>query len=131
MKSPDEIKKGLECCADVGRCLFECPYCVGNNTLACINKMGNDALAYIRQLEQAAHTPPLKPLTLSEIRSVAPDRPLYLETKCVDGLGHLWGADAADMIQGYYGKNEYGHIFRYWPDRKPTEEERKATPWME
>lgn len=73
----------------------------------------------------------MKPLTLAEVQTVEPDRPLYLETKCAEGFGHLWGADAADMIQGYYGKNEYGHIFRYWPDRKPTDEERKAAEWMD
>ena len=129
MKSPEEIKKALACCCDPDCKL--CPYKDCETYDECTAAMAADALAYMQQLEQAVHTPLLKPLTMSEIRSIAPDRPIYLETKCVEGLGHLWGADASDMIQGYYGKNEYGHIFRYWPDRKPTEEERQATPWME
>ncbi len=52
MKTPDEIKKGLECCAGVGRCRSECPYYASNNTLACTNKKSMDALSYIRQLER-------------------------------------------------------------------------------
>lgn len=49
---PEEIKKGLECCAGVGRCRSECPYYASNNTLACTNKKSMDALAYIHQLER-------------------------------------------------------------------------------
>lgn len=48
MKSPEEIKKGLECCTDLeGKC-FECPYNNGH----CDDSLERDALAYIRQLEQ-------------------------------------------------------------------------------
>jgi hypothetical protein len=48
MKSPDEIKKGLECCAiSYADCNNECPYksdCDGSQIL-------KDALALIQQLE--------------------------------------------------------------------------------
>lgn len=50
MKTPDEIKYGLECCAD-GKCAWvssECPYF--SNTM-CANDMKQDALAYINELE--------------------------------------------------------------------------------
>ena len=48
MKSPEEIKKGLECCTDLeGKC-FECPYNNGH----CDDSLERDALAYIRQLDQ-------------------------------------------------------------------------------
>lgn len=51
MKTPDEIKKGLECCADVGRCNTDCPY--GDDWHPkCIIKKSGDALAYIQQLER-------------------------------------------------------------------------------
>ena len=51
MKSPDDIKKGLECCAsfDSDMCL-QCPYDDGH--IACCLDKNQDALAYINQLEQ-------------------------------------------------------------------------------
>ena len=49
MKTPDEIKKGLECCADYGNCSEGCPY---NPIRDCGNALYEDALAYIQQLEE-------------------------------------------------------------------------------
>lgn len=52
MKTPDEIKKGLECCAE-DECFGErenCPYS-GEPSL-CVGSMCVDALAYIHQLER-------------------------------------------------------------------------------
>ena len=51
MKTPDEIKKGLECCSGVGNCFGECPYYIGNTNIECIRNKNADALAYIQQLE--------------------------------------------------------------------------------
>lgn len=51
MKTPEEIKKGLECCAEVGRCINECPYNEDWHP-ECVIKKSRDALAYIQQLEQ-------------------------------------------------------------------------------
>lgn len=51
MKTPDGIKKGLECCAE-DECFGErenCPYS-GEPSL-CVGSMCVDALAYIQQLE--------------------------------------------------------------------------------
>ena len=48
MKTPYEIKKGLECCTEEnGRCL-ECPYPIGYK---CAAEPMKDALAYIQRLE--------------------------------------------------------------------------------
>ena len=51
MKTPEDIKKGLECCSDTdgfdGDCI-KCPY---KGELWCGDKTKIDALAYIRQLE--------------------------------------------------------------------------------
>lgn len=50
-RTPDETKKGLECCARVGHC-YECPYkeeCL--HSVDDANPMHMDALAYIQQLE--------------------------------------------------------------------------------
>lgn len=50
MKTPDEIKKGLERCGEVGRCVA-CPYYQGHNVLNCVLHKSRDALALIQQLE--------------------------------------------------------------------------------
>ena len=57
MKTPDEIKKGLECCnndfipADgTSRCSC-CPYDIGDEHPECADILHIDALAYIVQLE--------------------------------------------------------------------------------
>lgn len=46
-KTPDEIKKGLECCA-ASKCIV-CPYKDWNG---CTTRKNTDALAYIHQLER-------------------------------------------------------------------------------
>lgn len=55
MKTPDEIKKGLECCwknrSDIGVSVCnDCPY-LGKRTGQCKVELGLDTLALIRQLE--------------------------------------------------------------------------------
>lgn len=56
MKTPEEIKKGLEVCTrDANEMLRECegcPYYIENNFLCGISNMQKDALAYIEQLEE-------------------------------------------------------------------------------
>lgn len=51
MKTPEEIKKGLELCGDE-KC--NCHYCIGcpYDGTTCDIELNNDALAYIQQLEQ-------------------------------------------------------------------------------
>lgn len=53
MKTPEEIKKGIECCAnDSYFCNEECPYHnPSSNGVDCSTKMHADALMYIQQLE--------------------------------------------------------------------------------
>ena len=50
MKTPDEIKKGLECCTQE-ECHWDngCPY---GASRTCAEDLKSDALAYIRQLEE-------------------------------------------------------------------------------
>lgn len=49
MKTPEEIKKGLECCGNSGKCKG-CPYYSGYEL--CMGTLAEDALAYVQQLEQ-------------------------------------------------------------------------------
>lgn len=51
MKTPEEIKKGLDCCQTVVRC-DGCTYKdIGNIVAECTAALCGDALAYIQQLE--------------------------------------------------------------------------------
>lgn len=54
MKTPEEIKKGIECCMCdlMERRCEECPYADGGcESVACEKELGDDALAYIQKLE--------------------------------------------------------------------------------
>ena len=51
MKTPDEIKKGLETC--IGKCTGNKPHCPYDTCGdGCMDSMNRDALAYIQQLER-------------------------------------------------------------------------------
>ena len=52
MKTPDEIKKGLECCHRRNSCRRKCPYDGPSHDIdGCTTKLAGEALAYIQQLE--------------------------------------------------------------------------------
>ena len=53
MKTPEEIKKGLECCTAPMLAHDSCPYKADRNPfeVICKDRVMEDALAYIRQLE--------------------------------------------------------------------------------
>lgn len=56
MKTPEEIKKGLQRCSgeNLYTCSAECPYDSASGiAVNCISNMAADALAYIRQLEHS------------------------------------------------------------------------------
>ena len=50
MKTPDEIKKGMERCGVRGKC-HSCPY-ESPRTADCVGELLTDALDYIQQLER-------------------------------------------------------------------------------
>lgn len=54
MKTPEEIKRGLECCASVGACISDRYeyYLCGN--LMCTRELVRNALEYINELEARA-----------------------------------------------------------------------------
>lgn len=51
MKTPDEIKEGLEWCAVIKRCSDACPYRVRGDNY-CSTRLMEDVLTYIQQLEK-------------------------------------------------------------------------------
>ena len=55
MKTPEAIKKGLECCAKVSpEACYHCPYMIDCETFGSAGNLSRDAMAYINQLEARA-----------------------------------------------------------------------------
>ena len=50
MKTPEEIRKGLECCKN-GECA-DCRYFDGSGSWSCVGRLIENVFAYIQQLEQ-------------------------------------------------------------------------------
>lgn len=51
MKTPEEIKKGLECCYSPVEPMLRCEACPYSGSILCKMRLHADALAYIQQLE--------------------------------------------------------------------------------
>ena len=52
MKTPEEIKKALECCGAGNRCATPCPFADdSSNIISCTNTLAREALFHIRKLE--------------------------------------------------------------------------------
>lgn len=88
-----------------------------------------EAIEAARAAALHRYTPPLKPMTWDEVQACDDDRPLFHERKGCSGFVRAWGNVAKAACQGFYNEREYGIEYRYWPDRKPTEEEREAAEW--
>ena len=50
-KTPEEIKKGLECCYSPVEPMLRCEACPYNGSIVCKMRLNTDALAYIQRLE--------------------------------------------------------------------------------
>lgn len=155
MKTPEQVKKGLEHCMEARDCI-KCPY-DGRDFPRCIMRMSRDAIDSIQQLEAklAEYEKPLVPLALDEVTAISREEGniLWLEYR-----------DEAAVRAGYNGYYEPQHIMEYsafsgyksvvtfyppgaetekTPDPavygigwrcwscKPTDEERKAAKWDE
>lgn len=77
MKTPEEIKNGLECCS-VAACGF-CPYEYSCNLENGFAEISNDALAYIQQLEMQHG----KDINVHSWISVDDDLPAHVITPCL------------------------------------------------
>lgn len=139
MKTPDEIKRGLKCCASENGCV-RCPYKDEDMPYVCVDVVV-DALAYIRQLEArvAELEKPLEPMTLEE--AVRTDEDVWLEQMCGSMFAsRLTCYDAKDDV--YATHTLAGKVYGLWPgryynkgwrcwSRRPTDKERKAAVWDE
>lgn len=52
MKTPEEIKKGLECCYSPVEPMLRCEACPYYGSIICKMRLHTDSLAYIQQLER-------------------------------------------------------------------------------
>lgn len=146
MKTPDNTKKGLECCTPRWdghkwvTCNIECPYITDTLSATCRAVLCEDALTYIRQLEAklAEYEKPLEPLPEEQIYN----DPVWLEMRA-DNVEPM----IADIVPSFTDPGEkaeitllgnprrahlpydhYGSSWRCW-SRRPTDEERKAAKW--
>lgn len=104
MKTPEEIKKGLECCEnDSGSCSERCPYFDSlSNGVDCASKMHADSLAYIQELEAKVQ----KWISVKERR---PDTEVIAISECGDIMR---GYVTATVIDGaYVCENDYELLF--------------------
>lgn len=131
MKTPEEIKKAVSLCILCERCT-DCPYCESESETGCMSALCADALAYIEQLE-SRFEPKNRVLTLEELKVYTgflwkvyngfdcEGAPAFVEKGFMyAGNGNV---DLRQDISDTYGKN-----WRCWL-RKPTEAERRETPW--
>lgn len=111
MKTPEEIKKGLEICIADESCR-DCPYNNGN----CDMQLERDAISYIQQLEAQ------QPRWIS-VGERLPEDDGYVLCHCSDG--------SPDVVCMYYGDGEFltpeldniSHIITHWmPLPQPPEE---------
>lgn len=135
-RTPEEIKRGLECC-NVKYSCFECPYrSDGKN---CPEYLANDVFDLIQQLERERDELKNKPMALEDV--IMSDSFLEVKDEYV-GAALLQCAFSHDEycaddevtftthlsdLKLYY-RSEYGKSWRCWP-RFPTDEERAAAKW--
>ena len=135
-RTSDEIKEGLECCAEYGNCSKGCPY---NPIKDCGHDLYSDALTYIQQLERERDELKNKPMAWEDV--IMSDSFLEVKDEYV-GAALLQCAFSHDEYCAddevtftthlndlkIYHRSEYGKSWRCWP-RFPTDEERAAAKW--
>lgn len=140
MKTPEEIKMGLEYVSATNIARKVQLAKEGRVAYAYTEEVAADAIAYIRQLEAklAEYEKPLEPLPKEQIYN----DPVWLEIKA-EGVALMIadivpyfdepGSKAEIMLIGnarraHLPYAHYGSSWRCWP-LKPTDEERKAAKW--
>lgn len=123
-----EMKPALYTRGSVWECEFSCHKCGASGPVQSSFEEKNAEEA-ARAAALRRYTPPHRPLTLEEVMACDDDRPMFNELKGRSDFVRGWGRIAKVMCQGYYRKREYGIEYRWWPDRKPTDEERSAAEW--
>lgn len=137
-----KVIKGLDCCTGtavhLGHCPEGCPYFAESERAdKCVEKLHNDALELLKALEEKK----ARLIPLEEVKEGNWDY-VYLEQEIIPaskeitaftGFRHrvscvTWPSITAMKISP--GEKEYGRKWRCWTER-PTDEQRKETPWAE
>ena len=133
MKTPEEIKKGLEQCAETATC-EHCHYRDDCMKVLKNTPLTKDALAYIQQLESklAECEKPLVPMTLEEVKRHVKEpeaEPVWLDdVEEPSNTGWTYSHIIYDWMHGF-DERTYGKEWRCW-SIKPTDEERRAAEWQ-
>ena len=140
MDNREKVIKGLECCAECGKCKSECPYDGKNDSIyGCTTQLAKDALELLKA--QEPHV-----LSLEEIDDIVTktnkehEMIFWAEVKSrtrysfgVFQLDLSTNDDYEALLLGcawpaWYRRSSYGFRWRCWSSR-PTDEQREATPW--
>lgn len=124
-KTPEEIKKSLECCA-VNACYGDYDDCPYRGLPICVQKMTADALVYINYLEESADTFMKAVSKWISVEDRLPD-------DAVDVLVYAVGKNEGSVIaMTNYTHHMHGYNIEGW--RSPWRyffHEYKITHWME
>lgn len=132
MVNRERVIKGANCCITrlkkTGTCGFECPY--KNNPLGCKVVLLKDVLSIVAEQEPRV-------MTLKEIVSA---ECVWIEYATSENIviALPWNIELTDDTYNFIGmpncfvefRSLYGEEWRCWTSR-PTDEQRKATPWVE
>ena len=127
MTDREKVIKGLECCAECGKCKSECPYDGKNNSMyGCTTRLAKDALELLK-----AQEPRLITEEDFEDKTRVDDAcglPVWVEYRRDDEWGEYWEdtSDEWGIIYKQFYRTEKS--MRYWTSR-PTDEQRENTPW--
>ena len=134
MTDREKVMKGLECCIVGAMKCDECPYIAveGETVLACQGKLTEDAVSSLKAQEPRV-------MTIDEVMESG-DTLMWLEVKCLDtnilAPTSPYDDNASDSFSVSFQSGHvqtrglYGKQWRCWTS-KPTDEQRKATPWAE
>lgn len=129
---------GLECCLetiDDESCPEICPYyseCMKYEKRCIFQYVMRDALTLLKAQEPRV-------MTLEEMKAIPYDADIWIETEYYVGKITIFAATINTkglrgvMVYGShktYDYEGYNKLWRYWTSR-PTDEQRKATPWAE
>lgn len=117
MKTPEEIKKGMEICFLKPNPKLSCAGCPYGDMRVCGNDLGVDILAYIQQLEAAA------PKWISVEERLPDEGGLYLVYSCNYDMFTARYSARLNRWESHL-VNLYGRMITHWtPLPMPPEEE--------
>ena len=132
MPDREKVIKGLECCLHGPMQCEKCPYMseIGETVPNCVKTMRTDAISLLKEQEPRV-------MKLQEVHEMSWDY-CYLEEEVIkdkvlriySGKYRIkcitWPSIASCVLS--FGDEAYGKRWRCWTSR-PTDEQRKATPW--